>query len=765
MHGQREFEGVGMKARLIAMLAAGLLVYTVIGPLPTRAPRLVASAAAAQVSGNRARAGNVTQARVLSEAAGGANWLVYGGNFESQHFSPLQSINDRNVSHLGLAWSTNVDSPMGLELEPIVVDGVIYIGLPLDVVEAFDGVTGKRLWRFDPHIRINGPWRNSYEGRKNRGVAVWNGKVYVGTGDCRMVAVDAATGSKVWDTTVCDAAQTGITEAPRVGNGLVFTGWSGMEYDVRGGVVALDAQTGKKAWTFWTAPGDPSKPYESKTVAQIAKTWKGDSWQLAGANVWTALTYDADTNLLFISTSTAGEAAGDFSDIKPSGNLLFANCIVAVNASSGEYVWHYQTAYPPDGSEDFHVLVANMNIGGKLRRVLMTKPRNGVFYTLDARTGKEVLPPRGIDGTPYPSLKQISLSSLESASYHDAGVPKNLPQIGLGGGWFPLSYDAHTGLVYISAYEVKRTRGQGAEGPNGAGLEAGGLAGALERQNIGGSAKGGNGQYRDYAPLAHGKLVAYDPIKQQPRWIATLPLEINGAPISTAGNLVFEGDASGYFTAYAADTGKVLWSVKTGSAIQGTPVSYLINGEQYVLLTVGLGGGYRLFGSPSSMSTLEDKRGPARLFAFKLGGRAAMPPIQPYVPPVPQPPQQTGTASQIALGAQVYDKFFCQKCHSPEADGSGAWVLNGEVPDLRYMPADVHQQFMAIVLGGSHHEQGMPQFSVPIGQPLIRTSMTAEEAEALHDYIVDVEWRAYKLGPRGVKSVDSAPRDADIHTE
>ncbi len=742
-----------MRVRLVGIVATGLLACVAI-VTQTSASSGPATATASPVqagsSGNR---GNVTQARVLSETDRKDNWLVYGGNFESQHFSPLKNIADRNVGSLGLAWSTNVDSPMGLALEPIVVDGVIYLGLPLDVVEAFDGVTGKMLWRFDPHIRINGPWRNSYEGRKNRGVAVWNGKVYVGTGDCRIVAINAATGSKVWETPVCDADQTGITEAPRVGNGLVFTGWAGMEYDVRGGVVAVDAETGEKVWTFWAAPGDPSKPYESKTVATIAKTWKGESWQLAGANVWTALTYDAVTNLLFISTSTAGEAAGDFSHIKPSGNLLFANSIVAVNASTGEYIWHYQTAYPPDGAEDFHVLVADMNIGGKQRRVIMTKPRNGVFYTLDARTGKEALPPRGIGGTPYPSLKQVSLRTLESKGYQDAGRPKNLPGTGLGGGWFPLSYNAQTGLVYISAYEVK-----GGEGANGTGLEAGGLAAELARQNIGGSAAGANGQYRDYAPLPHGKLVAYDPIKQRPRWIATLPLELNGSPISTAGNLVFQGDASGYFTAYAADTGKVLWSVKTGSAIQATPVTYAINGEQYVLMPVGLGGGYRLFGSPSSMSTLEDKRGPARLFAFKLGGKVMMPPIEPYIPAVPRPPQQTGTARQIALGAKVYDKFFCQKCHSPEADGSGAWALNGEVPDLRYMPNSIHQQFMAILLGGTHREQGMPKFSVPIGQPLIKTTMTPEEAEALHAYIVDLEWRAYKLGPRGVKRVDSAPR-------
>src|SRR5579862_9346035 len=460
----------------------------------------VATGSAAEVARGAARAGNVTQARVLAEAGNGNNWLVYGGNFESQHFSPLKSINDQNVSHLGLAWFTNVDSPMGLELEPIVVDGVIYIGLPLDVVEAFDGLTGKRLWRFDPHIRINAKWRPSYEGRKNRGVAVWNGKVYVGTGDCRMVAINAATGTKVWDTVVCDAAQTGITEAPRVGNGLVYTGWSGMEYDVRGGVVALDAETGKKAWTFWTAPGDPSKPFESKTMAAISKTWKGESWQLAGANAWTALTYDPVTNLLYISTSTAGEAAGDFSHIKPSGNLLFANSIVAVNATTGDYVWHYQTAYPPDGAEDFHVLVADLAFGGKERRVIMTVPRNGVFYMLDARIGKEVLPPRGVGGTAYSSLKQIDLSTLSSAGYQDAGRPR-LPATGFGHGWFPMGYNPETGLVYISAYET-RGGGPGGRGPT---LEADGLGATGAAAGLGGSARGGRLQYAEYAPVAHGK--------------------------------------------------------------------------------------------------------------------------------------------------------------------------------------------------------------------------------------------------------------------
>jgi quinohemoprotein ethanol dehydrogenase len=739
-----------MRLWLIGILAGGVLAYAVEAQTPPASQGAVATASAAEAARGSGTPGNVTQARVLAEAGRGDNWLVNGGTFESQHFSPLKSINDQNINRLGLAWTIPIDSHMGLSTEPIVVDGVIYLGLPFDIVEAIDGVTGKVRWRFDPHIRINGPWRNSYEGRKNRGVAVWHGKVYVGTGDCRMVAIDAATGEKVWDTPVCDAAQTGITDAPRVGDGKVFTGWAGMEYDVRGGLVAVDVEMGKKVWTFWTAPGDPSKPYESKTVEEIAKTWKGDSWKLAGANVWTAMTYDPVTNLLFLSTSTAGEAAGDFFNIKPSGNLLFANCIIAVNASTGRYVWHYQTAYPPDGAEDFHILVANLAVVGKERRVIMTVPRNGVFYTLDARTGKEVLPPRGIGGTAYPSLKQIDLSTLSSEGYQDAGRPR-LPATGLGHGWFPMGYNPETGLVYISAYETRRG-GLGGRGPT---LEADGLGPRGEAAGLGGSARGGSGQYAEYAPVAHGKLVAFDPIKQEPRWVVTLPVEINGGVLTTAGNLVFHGDASGEFAAYAADTGRKAWSVKTGSAMQSVPVTYVINGEQYVLTPVGMGGGYRLFGRASDMSTLETKRGPARLLAFKLGGKAAMPMIQPDIPAVPKPPEQPGTVQQIEEGARVYNKFFCQKCHSPEADGSGAWVHNGEVPDLRYMPLDVHQHFDAVVLGGSHQAEGMPAFSVPPGWPLIKTAMTQEEADALHDYIIDLEWRAYKLGPRGVKNADS----------
>jgi quinohemoprotein ethanol dehydrogenase len=739
-----------MRAWLIAIVAGCLLAFVVMraqSPGSTNVSQGAAKTPRARTASSGGASGKVTQERVLAEASRGDNWLVNGQNFESQHFSPLKIITDQNIGRLGLAWAVDIPSPMGLSAEPIVVDGVIYLGLPFDKVFAIDAVTGKLRWQFDPHIRINGPWRNSYEGRKNRGVAVWNGKVYVGTGDCRMVAIDAASGKQVWDTLVCDADQTGITEAPRVGDGKVFTGWAGMEYDVRGGVVALDAETGKKAWTFWTTPGDPSKPYESKTLELAAKTWNGESWKLGGANVWTAITYDAVTNLLLLGTSTTGEDVGDLTGIKSSGSRLFANCIVAVNASTGQYVWHYQTATPPSGAEEFHILVSNLVVNGKEQRVVMTVPRNGVFYTLDVRTGKTILPPHGIDGKPVEALKQIDLNALSSSSpsaaessqgatWEESQQTANAPVTSMGHAWFPMGYNAQTGLVYIPAYET---------------LERGNAQGATQDPTLEADRLATRGGHRS-ANIAHGKLVAFDPIKQAPRWVVTLPLSVNSGVLATAGNLVFHGDASGEFAGYAADSGKKVWSVKTGSAIQSVPVTYTVNGEQYVLMPIGLGGGFRLFGRASDMATLESKRGPAALLAFKLGGKATLPSTPATIPDVPKPPEQTASAETIQRGARVYTKFFCHKCHSPEADGSGAWALDGEVPDLRYMPPGAHQRFNAIVLGGSNQRNGMPKYGTPPGWPLVKTSMTQEEADALHAYLIDLQWKTFKEGPRGLKT-------------
>src|SRR5579864_6353676 len=285
--------------------------------------------------------GDVTEARVIAEASTGNNWLVGGRAFYEQHFSPLRQITDKNISALGLAWATDIDSAMGLATEPIVVDGVIYVSLPQSRVYAVDAVSGKLLWRFDPKVRVD-RMRNSWASRSNRGLAVWAGKVYVGTGDCRLVAIDAASGEKAWESPVCDGSQTGITGAPHVAQGKVFIGYNGSDTGVRGSVAAFDAETGKQAWRFWTVPGDPSKGFESKALEMAAKTWSGDKWwEVGGGDVWDPITYDPATGFLIFGTAGATPEVlfGDNADKKVDGDRLFAGCVVAVNADTGEYVW------------------------------------------------------------------------------------------------------------------------------------------------------------------------------------------------------------------------------------------------------------------------------------------------------------------------------------------------------------------------------------------------------------------------------------------
>jgi len=649
-----------------------------------------AMAAATPVDGSGAvKAGNVSEARVIAEASTGNNWMVNGGDFGSQHFSPLRQINYKNIAKLGLAWSLDIDSPMGMASEPLVVDGTIYVTASLDRVLAVDAVSGSVRWKYDPHVRLTA-MRNSWAARTNRGVAVWEGKVFVGTGDCRMIALDAASGKQIWESPVCvDTTQTGITGAPHVGNGKVFIGYNGSDTGVRGSVVAFDANTGKLAWRFWNVPGDPSKGFDNEALAMAAKTWTGEKWwDLGGGDVWDPITYDSSTGLLIYGTAgaTADSFYGDRADMKVGGARLFAGCIVAVRADTGQYVWHYQTSIH---TENFHVVIADVAIGGVKRHVVMTVPRSGVFYVIDAKTGK-----------------LISQKPLDGRSPAAALVQDGKERPSTGHNWWPMSYNSVTGLVYIPAYDDVAK-------PNG------------------------------YLNQAVGRLVAWDPIGQTARWSVPQLLPTNGGVLSTAGNLVFQGEGTGDFEAYAADSGRKLWSVKTGSAVDSVPVSFTVKNEQYIVIPVGLGSASRLFGPVSAMATAESKRGPSRLLAFKLGARTPFPYPKVVVPAVPKPPAQTAGADIIRHGAGVFGKFMCEDCNSPQADGTGAWVVNGAIPDLRYMPPEVHEQFLGIVLGGSHRENGMPGFGNGAGWPLVETKMSVEDANALHAYLIDLAWKAY----------------------
>ena len=659
------------------------------------------------------KAGNVTDARVAADADIGNDWLLNGRTPDEKHFSPLNQITDQNISGLGLAWHLDIPGQMGVVAEPIEVDGVLYLSAPLSIVYAVDAATGKVVWTFDPKTRLNQAINGSYSARVNGGVAVWNGKVFVGTGDCRLIAIDAAAGTKVWEATVCEPTQTGITQAPHIvtskgGKGRVLIGYNGSDDGVRGSLVAYDAETGKEAWRFWTVPGDPSKRFETKALEVAAKTWHGkDSWMVGGGDVWNAITYDEPTGLVIFGTAGAGVDYGEFESIKTSGERLYSGCILAVNAETGEYVWHFQTSSPGMQTENNHIVMADLPFEGEERHVAMTAPKNGFFYVLDAKTGKLL--------AASPLAKTTWATSYDVKAGHAVEVPASA-----GGGrqwtvhnWWPMSYSPQTGLMYIPTTD----RRANAKPPADSGESGSGLI---------------------------GRLIAWDPVAQAAKWSVEEPIATNGGVLSTAGNLVFQPQGTGEFAAYAADTGQKVWSVQTGSASEGVPVTFAVKGEQYVVTAVGWGSGSRLFAPARTMATAESKRGPVRLLAFKLGATVPFPTPKIVVPAVPEPPKLTADAATIKKGETLYGKFVCDGCHSPGLDGSGAWVLEGAVPDLRYAPPDVHRDWYAIVLGGSHWDQGMPGFADPPKFAFPHEKMTVADADALHAYVIDGAWKAYR---------------------
>ena len=640
----------------------------------------------------------LTTACTTGGGASDGDWVVDGQGSESQHFSPLAQIADSNVGRLGLAWSLDLVSPMGLASEPIVVDGVIYVTSSLSRVYAVDARSGTIRWQFDPHIRLGESTQNSYAARVNRGVAVWGGTVFVGTGDCRLVAIDAATGRERWESPICDATQTGTTGAPHVAGGNVVIGYNGSDDKVRGSLVAFDARTGKEVWRFWTVPDDPARGAQSAALAMAAKSWTGRPWStVGGGDVWDAVTYDSVTGLLLFGTAGAGGGEGSNPGPIPGGDKLFSGCIVAVKPATGEYVWHLQT-----GAEDItrllgmfpenmHIVLADLVVDGRPRHVAMTVPKSGIFYVLDATSGALISAAPMVD-VPWARF-------IDSRTGRVIGTPPSVGQQWTVHNWWHMSYSPRTGLAYVPVTDR-----------------------------------------RDSTFV--GKLIAWDPVRGVVRWSVEHPLAVNSSVLSTAGNLVFQGQGTGELDAYAATDGRRLWSIQTGSAIDATPVSYRLDGEQYVLVPVGWGSASRLFGPASAMATPESKRGPARLLAFKLGGTRPFPVPMNVIPAVPEPPRQAFSAAMIRDGARLYETHLCSGCHSPGLDGSGAWTVDGAVPDLRYAPAEVHREWRAIVLGGTHRAQGMLAFGVDQHFPDV-AALRAREADAIHAYVIDEAWKAY----------------------
>ena len=655
-------------------------------------------------------AGDVTESRVLEQSASGENWFLKGGNFRGEHFSPLEDIHSNNVSDLGLAWATRLPVPDGISATPIVVDGVIYLSGAWSLVFAIDAQTGEQLWTFDPDVRsrLAADPDMSWIGRVNRGVAVWQGKVFATTADCRLIALDAKTGEEIWTRQTCDRSLGyAISDSPYVGGDAVFVGNAGSESweKNRGYVSAYGAADGELLWRFYTVPSD--KPEENTTAAMkmAAKTWSGTALRDygGGGSVWNEMTYDPESGLLYF--GTAGAVPYTYHLRSPDGgDNLFLSSVVAVDATTGEYAWHYQTV--PEDSWDYNanmnIVLANLEIDGKARKALLIAPKNGFHYVLDRLTGELIAADK------FAKVNWATHINLETgrpvydpaaAFWNRPGeVVEVWPNMWGAHNWNPMAYHPGLQLVYIPVIDVPTIVTD---------YEDGDYEDTVEMQTE-----------VDGKPFAPGKLLAWDPVANKRRWSVDHDLPFNGGVLATAGNLVFQGDAHGRFSAYRADSGERVWSVLTGSNITAAPVSYSVDGQQFVLVPVGAGGGLQFL--YPAMHAGEEANGPTQLMAFALGADIPMPDTGVAVRPLPPQPDLDATPLQIEQGRQLYS-WECMFCHGDNAVARAG----GSVPDLRYANEETHAQWHGIVIGGALHMNGMPRFE-----------LSTEESEALRQYVL-----------------------------
>ena len=671
--------------------------------------------------------GDVTQARILAEAAQGDNWFLKGGNFRGEHFSPLRQINENTVDALGLAWSANLPIPDGISATPIVVDGVIYLSGAYSVVFAIDAGTGRQLWTYDPDVRAGlakDPGM-SWPARVNRGVAVWAGRVYATTADCRLIALDAATGRHEWTRQTCDIMQGyAITDSPYVGGNKVFVGNAGSESGEknRGYVSAYDAKTGERLWRFYTVPSDDPAENTTPAMKMAATTWSGDALARfgGGGSNWNGMTYDPASNLLFFGTAGALPYVHSYRS-PDGGDNLFTSSVLAVNADTGEYVWHYQTV-PEDSWEynaTMNIVLADLRVDGEDRETLLIAPKNGFQYVLDRQTGELLAADKfaRVNWATHINL-ETGRPVLDPAAQFwrpDAAETVQVwPNMWGAHSWQPMAWHDQLGLLYIPVIDVPSI-------VTDFDPESGEYNDTLEIV-----------EEVDGQPFSAGKLIAWDPVRQAARWQVEYPLPFNGGLLATAGNLVFQGDAAGNFNAYAADDGTRLWTVATGSPITAAPVSYRSDDVQFVLVPIGASGGIQ-FVYPQ-LGIGDDARGPTRLLAFNLESDEDLPEAVTAAPPLPDQPELNASPDDIAAGYELYKNYYCAGCHGKDAVAR----RGGTVPDLRYANMDTHESWYDIVAGGERRDRGMPPFEIP-----------EEHAESIRAYILSL---SHKLRDDGRRS-------------
>lgn len=637
-----------------------------------------------------------TEDEKISDETNTAEWLAYGRTHMEQRFSPLSDIDTSTVAGLKVDWYLDLPDDVALVSTPLVVDGVLYFTGTMNRVRAVDATSGKMIWSFDPEVAKHIGKERKPGWMQSRGLSYYNGKIYCATWDGRLIAIDAKTGKEVWTALTVERGQKmNITGAPKAFAGKVVIGNGGSEAGPsRGYVTAYDAETDKQAWRFYIVPGNPADGFESKAMEMAAGTWTGEWWKYGGGgNAWHGITYDAELHTVYIGTGNGGPWNAKVRS-ENGGDNLFLSSIVALDPETGAYKWHYQTT-PGDNwdyNSNMDIVLATINLGGRNTKVIMHAPKNGFFYVINRETGKLISAKPFVETTWASDVDSITgrPNVMPNARYEQGSVYITPSPHGAHS-WHAMSFNPLTGLAYIPTIhdaviydDTKTDLESWRKDPS-----KGGIAVSLSTP--------------DSLPRPYeGSLQAWDPKTQSLAWSVPHKELWNAGTLTTAGYLVFEGTALGKFDAYHAATGRLLWSFDAGLGISAPPVTYKINGRQYIALLVGWGGAFA--GVGNKQLGWEYNKQMRRLIVFSLEGNKTVPPQPP--PYYPKPLIDSGfvvDAAKAARGASVYGK--CSGCHG------AAVVAKGMAPDLRESPIPINlQTFKAVVHDGVKANMGMPVF-------------------------------------------------------
>lgn len=666
---------------------------------------------------------------LLSGGGNGDDWAAIGFNYDERRYSPLTDINDQNVNKLGIAWFADLPDARGQEATPVIVDGKLYVSHAWSKVTAWEAATGKQLWSFDPEV----PPERAVQACcdvVNRGVAVWGDKLFVGTIDGRLIALDRSSGKEIWSEQTVDTDKPyTITGAPRVVKDMVLIGNGGAEFGVRGYVSAYDADSGKLRWRFYTAPNPDKKKDGAASDAIFASkanaTWSDSGeWKVSGGGgtVWDAIVYDKDLDQIYIGVGN-GNPWNHGTRSNGEGDNWFLSSVVALDAKTGAYKWHYQET--PAESWDYTaaqpIILADQDIGGKLMKVLYHAPKNGFFFTIDRTNGKLIDAKLFVDGINWASGYDLETGRpIENpeARFYKTGKPFVAIPGALGAhNWHPMSFNPGTGLVYIPAQQVPQGYLEDMTELDKRKILGFNIGSSLSAPSL----PDNPAAFRAAIASTTGRLVAFDPRKGSVAWAVDYPAAWNGGTMTTAGNLVFQGTSTGRFRAYSADSGKSLLDMDVQSGVLGGPATFRVNGEQYIAFMTSKGGAFPLAGGLVGGVSRKVPNIP-RLIVLKIGGTEKLPALPASTALPWNPPAAIGTAAQIAAGEASFGRY-CSVCHGGNAIG------NGFTPDLRVSGTLANADtWKAVVLDGILADRGMVSFA---------KVLTAQDAENMRAYVIN----------------------------